>query len=97
MRKGENPWDSKPSSSSCGRDGGLAGRMDPPQTPGMGIFCKEKKKCQCQNPPSPRWLIHPSGGQRRGDPFPPGPPATPRLLPLRSIPRAGGWEQLSES
>jgi len=29
MRKGGNPWDSKPSSSSCSRDGGPAGRMDP--------------------------------------------------------------------
>lgn len=29
MKKGENPWGSKPSSSSRSRDGGLAGRADP--------------------------------------------------------------------
>lgn len=42
MRKGENPWDGKPSSSSCRR---LEGRMEPPppQNIGMGLFYRERK------------------------------------------------------
>lgn len=95
MRKGENPWDSKPSASSCGRDGGLAGRTNP-QNAGMGIFCRERKVLMPKS--SLPLLAHPPFRRAAAwGPIPSRPPAALRLLPPWSIPRAGGWEQLSES
>lgn len=90
MRKGENPWESKPLSS-CSRGGGLVGRMDP-RNARIGMFCRDRKV------PVPKSSPHlPFRRVTVWGPFPFQPPATPRLFPLWSVPRAGGWEQLSES
>lgn len=94
MRKAEILWDSKSSSSPCGRDGKIMGSMDP-QNAGMGIFCTERK-VPVPKPSLPSVAQPPLGTRWPGDPFR-ATPGTSRLLPLRSVPRAGGWEQLSES
>lgn len=90
------------------RKGEIPATANPPHPPVAGVertnpqntkkweHLAQEETRQWPNPPCPKCLPQPWGHGSVGTP-PMAAPCPSRPLPLPSIPRAGGWEQLAES